>query len=179
MERQVIERLAMDLALGELNEDAATLFDAYLAEHPEARSWAQPMKTICTRTQEAIHAKTRDLGVPACRPAAQVHRSVPVRWVRLSRWAAVVAVSLGVGMGAGRWLESPTLTSPRIVALEGGRNTWQKDWYQVSNESGQGFWESKAAATLRSEPDRSSRRLESPPSLLEMLKQRQKERRHV
>jgi hypothetical protein len=104
---------------------------------------------------------------------------MPVRWARLGRWAAAVIVSLGIGAGAGRWLESNTLTSHPTVALERGRNTLQRDWRQVLNEPGKGFWESKATATLQSEPRRSSGSQESQPSPWEMLRQRQKERRHV
>ena len=37
MERETIERLAMDRTLGELDTDTTALFDAYLAEHPEVQ----------------------------------------------------------------------------------------------------------------------------------------------
>ena len=74
MERETIERLAMDLALGELNEDATTLFEAYLAEHTEAKRWAEPMTQTCIRTREAIMQKTQ--------AAARLAASEPVRLFR-------------------------------------------------------------------------------------------------
>jgi hypothetical protein len=178
MERQAIERLAMDLALGELNEDAAALFDAYLVEHPQAQPWAQSMKTICLRTQETIHAQTCPMGMPARQTAAQVYRR-PVSWGRVSRWAAVVAIALAIGIGAGRWLEPSQRASRPAVAVETTRRTLRNDWRQVLNESGGGFWESKAAAALQSPPRGPSDLQGSQPSLWEMLKQRQKEHRHV
>lgn len=177
MERQAIERLAMDIALGELNGDAAALFDTYLTEHPEARPWAQPMKAICLRTQAAIHAKTLQLKAPARR--ATTYRFMPIGWARLGRWAAVVALSLVIGIGAGRWLKPDAPTPRATVAVETPHNFIQGDWRRVLSEPGRGFWESRAAATLRSEPGRSSGSQESQPSLWEMFRQRQREFKHV
>jgi hypothetical protein len=177
MERQAIERLAMDLALGELNEEAAALFEAYLAEHPEAGQWAQPMKAICLRTQDAIHTKTQQLTTPAHRSTAL--RRVPIGWARLGRWAAVVTIALALGAVADRWLKHD-VPAPRLtVAVESTRNPLREDWRRVLNEPGQSFWESKAAAALGSKPERSHAQPASQPNLLEMFKQRQKERNHA
>ena len=46
MEREAIERLAMDSAAGELNQDAEALLRTYLAEHPQANEWAEDMLQI-------------------------------------------------------------------------------------------------------------------------------------
>ena len=54
MEREIIERLAVDLAAGELNEDVEALFRSYLAEHSEADKWAQDMLQVYEKTETAI-----------------------------------------------------------------------------------------------------------------------------
>jgi len=178
MERQAIERLAMDAALGELNEDAAALFQAYLTEHPEARQWAGPMAAICRRTQEAVVARTKPAAFSHLRSTSGGHRIVRFRLANAGRWAAVVIVSLALGAVAGRGLRSPAATAFRsTVSAETLRSSMQEDWQAVLNGRGRGFWESKAAAALQRQPVGSL--YEPKPSPWEMLKQRQKERRHA
>ena len=58
MEREAIEKLAMDSAAGQLNEDAETLLKEYLAEHPEAKKWFQDMQEIYANIQVAFNEKT-------------------------------------------------------------------------------------------------------------------------
>jgi hypothetical protein len=178
MERQVIERLAMDAALGELNEDAAALLEAYLTEHPETRLWAGPMTAICRRTQEAVVAKTRPAALSRLPCATGARQIVRVRLASVGRWAAVVIVSLVLGGAAGRWTMSPTeLASRPTASAETVRSSAQRDWRAVLNRRDLGFWEAKAAAALQRQPSGGS--YEPKPSPWEMLKQRQKERRHA
>ena len=61
MQREIIERLAMDRTLGELTEDAAALFETYLGEHPEIQEWAGQMAQTCELTRETINKKTQVL----------------------------------------------------------------------------------------------------------------------
>ena len=176
MERETIERLAIDRALGELNEDAATLFDAYLAEHGEARQWAEPMMHVCTRTREAIAQKTQ--------PADTVarHDSVRLPWIdrrALARWAAVIAIAAGLGIAIGRRsTPSPTQEPDTIVVRTVPREAGPEGWRRVLSESEQGFWQSKAVAMLQSQPREIPASTESGPSLWDRYRQFRKERSH-
>lgn len=102
MEREIIERLAIDLAAGELNEDEEALFRSYLAEHCQADKWAQDMLRVYEKTETAIEAKTTSAyaGVEA---AATAKALSPTRWWPVARWAAVVVFAVGVGFAVGRW----------------------------------------------------------------------------
>jgi anti-sigma factor RsiW len=176
MERQAIERLAMDAALGELNDDAATLFEAYLTEHPEARQWARPMKAICERTREAVAARTASAALPPRRAAPPARRISRARLANAGRWAAVVIVSLALGAAAGRRGKPPTESISHVAAsAETGRGPARRDWRAVLNGRGEGFWEAKAVATRQRHPGGGS--YEPRPSPWEMLKQRQEERK--
>jgi hypothetical protein len=175
MEHQIIERLAMDAALGELNEDAEALLDAYLAEHPDARRWAQHMQTVCARTQEAIDIKTRRKDAPTCIPAAIRPQRIVVPWARLGRWAAVVAISLIAGAVIGRWAGTHAIAPETNVAVETMHSGGFKNWQELLSEPGKGFWEAKAAAIWRSEPRRNANPQRN---LWETLRQLQKGHNH-
>ncbi len=177
MERQVIERLAMDAALGELNDDATALFEAYLTEHPEARQWARPMKAICERTREAVVARTAPAALSPRRAAPPARRISRTRLANAGRWAAVVIVSLALGAAAGRRGMPPTESIPHVASAETDRGPTRRDWRAVLNGRGEGFWEAKAVATLQRQPGGGS--YEPRPSPWEILKQRQEERRHA
>ncbi len=180
MERQAIERLAMDAVLGELNEDATALLEAYLTEHPETRLWAGPMTAICRRTQEAIVAKTKPAVLSHHPCATGARQIVRVRFASVGRWAAVVIVSLVLGGAAGRWTMPPTEPAPRPTAsAETVRSSVQRDWRAVLNGRDLGFWEAKAVAALQRQPGPVGGSYEPKPSPWEVLKQRQKERRHA
>jgi hypothetical protein len=174
MERETIERLAIDCALGELNEDAATLFEAYLAEHAEAKQWADPMMQTCIRTREAITQKMR--------AADTVVQPEPVRlswvnWGALGRWAAVIAISALLGVSVGRWsTPSQTQKPDTVVVRTASPDPGPEGWRRVLSESGQGFWQTKAVAMLQSQPREIPGSTESQPSLLGRYRQFRKER---
>jgi hypothetical protein len=175
MEREAIERLAMDAALGELSEDAKALLDLYLAEHPDAKQWAQQMTRLCTQTQSAIREKTQSKTEPSCVFPTTQRQSSSVPWMRLARWAAVVTVSLIAGAGVGRWSAPEASVLSPYVAAETIRNAGPRNWREIMSRPADGFWESKAAAIRNAEPRRN---ISSQPSLWETLKQLQKERNH-
>jgi hypothetical protein len=176
MKREMIERLAMDRALGELNDDVATLFETYLAEHAEARQWADPMTQTCTRTREAISRKTQ--------PSAQFAQPEPARlfrvdWSALARWAAVIAVAAGLGVAIGRRSAPvPTQRHETIVVRTAPREAGPEGWRRVLSETEQGFWQTKAIAMLQSQPREVPRSTESGPSLWDRYRQFRKERSH-
>jgi len=103
MKRDAIERLAIDSAAGELNEDAQALFRTYLTEHPRANKWAEDMLRIYGKTHAAIDAKikTADVGIKGAvfkaRPLSKV------KWLPVVRWAAVLILGSLIGFKAGRW----------------------------------------------------------------------------
>ncbi len=176
MKRETIERLAMDLALGELNEDAATLFEAYLAEHAEARQWAEPMTQTCIRTRQAIAQKTQ--------AAARLTPSEPVRlfpadWSALARWAAVIAVAALLGVAIGRRsAPSPTPEPETVIVRTAPRQAGAEGWRRVLGDSEQGFWQTKAVAMLRSQPREIQHSPDPGPSLWDRYRQFRKERSH-
>lgn len=175
MERDVVERLAIDRALGELDSDTEALFEAYLTEHAEARHWAQAMAQTCTTTREALRHKTRPvedhrhgIRVRAFRPGAAV-------WRTWGRWAAVILVSLGLGMTAGRWSISQP-TPSRTIVVQAEPTSAMEDWTQALSKSGQGFWEAKAVAMLQMKPERIPKTRATHRSLWDRYRQSRKER---
>lgn len=150
MDAERIERLAIDRALGELNEDAVVLLDTYLAEHPEAQPWARSMADTCARTREAIDKKTHntDAGnsVGGYRQPARIH------WARLGRWAALIAISLGIGAAVGRWSRPRFPVRDEKVAQAQSPVPAPEGWRQLLASPGQGFWQRKALAMMESKP---------------------------
>lgn len=176
MERETIERLAIDRALGEMNEDAAALFEAYLAEHAEGRQWAEPMMQVCTRTRDAIAQKTL--------PADTVARPESVRlpWIdrrTVARLAAVIALPAGLGVAIGRRsAPSPTQKHETVIVQPAPREAGPEGWRRVLSESEQGFWQTKAVAMRQSQPREVPASTESGPSLWDRYRQFRKERSH-
>ncbi|MHC4086070.1 MAG: hypothetical protein ACYSWZ_17725 [Planctomycetota bacterium] len=98
MKREIIERLAIDSAAGELNEDALALFNAYLAEHPQAVQWAEDIAGVYKETEAAIDAKIGD-AMPVIKTNHQLH----LNWFSFGRWAAALIVAALIGFTGGRW----------------------------------------------------------------------------
>lgn len=176
MKREMIERLAMDRALGELNDDVATLFETYLAEHAEARLWAEPMTQTCIQMRDAIARQTQ--------PSAQFAEPEPARlfradWSALARWAAVIAVAAVLGAAIGRRsAPSPTPEPETVIVRTAPREAGLEGWRRVLSETEQGFWQTKAIAMLQSQPREVQRSTESRPSLWDRYRQFRKERSH-
>ncbi|NLZ03860.1 MAG: hypothetical protein GXY19_01640 [Phycisphaerae bacterium] len=172
MKRETIERLAMDRALGELNEDAATLFETYLAEHAEARQWAEPMTQTCIRTRQAIAQKTQPSSAQLAPP-----KPFRVDWSALARWAAVIAVAAILGAAIGRRsAPSPTPEPETVIVRTVPRQAGAEGWRRVLGETEEGFWQTKAVAMLQSQPREVQRSTESGPSLWDRYRQFRKER---
>jgi len=167
MDRDALERLAMDRAGGELDADTEALLGAYLADHPEARRAAAEMESAYRRCREAIAAQveaaarpfpagqagratrapgraTRDSG-RATRAARAPRRSVG-RW--LARAAAVLAI-LGLGAGGGWWLGRQA--GPRTVpAMPAAPAVAQADVSPLDRLGP--FWREKVATLLEGRP---------------------------
>ena len=128
------------------------------------RPWAKSMTAACAQTRDAIDIKTTRNDMPAM----PTRRWASIRWAPAARWAAVVMISLMIGVGIGR---RPSPTTPSVnVAIDTPRNTGARNWQDMVRR-GNGFWGSKAAALLQSSP----RRAAAPqPNLWETLRQLQK-----
>jgi len=148
MERETIERLAMDRTLGELDADTTALLDAYLAEHPEMRPWAEGMSRTCERTREAIARKTQTSSTDTQPHKARVYRLRRIPWGAPARWAAVILISLGIGAGVGRQFR-PGVSAPRPVLVQAQPTPARAGWERIAGASGDGFWETKAVAMLQ------------------------------
>jgi hypothetical protein len=103
MKREAIERLAIDSAAGELNEDILALFDAYLAEHPQAGQWAEDIAGVYKETEAAIDAKTSGANAGDALPAIKAKPLVRAKWWAIGRAAAGLIVAAIIGFAGGRW----------------------------------------------------------------------------
>ena len=152
MERQIIERLAIDHALGELDADTAALFETYLAEHAEAQDWAQAMAQTCVRTREAIRQKTQPTDEHRRSDRTGTPWPHTIAWQTYGRWAAVILVSLAIGAALGRRFRAPAST-PKTIVIQAQSTPEQQDWRQFLSKSERGFWETKAVAMLQPKTD--------------------------
>lgn len=152
MERETIERLAMDSAVGELDEDMQALFRAYLDEHPEANKWAEDMLQIYRMTEVTIQTKTQTVPAEITAPI-KVGHLWRLNWLQITRWAAVVVFAACIGLLVGRLTKSPELLqrSEEIVASSTG-TAEQPD--SDSRDIDDGFWKDKALAMLSARPQR-------------------------
>ncbi len=149
MEREAIERLAMDSAAGELNQDAEALLGMYLAEHSQANKWAEDVRQIYDKTEAAIKTKTAHAGVgkviPGITPVSKV------RWLSVARWAAVIALGIVIGFTAGRW--EGVDNTHRIALQEPSRDSKQVETVSDLKERYAGtFWGDKMLALLEHKP---------------------------
>ena len=149
MEREAIERLAIDSTAGELSQDTNALLRTYLTEHPQANKWAEDVRHIYDKTEAAIrtkiaHASTGKV-VPKTRLISQV------RWLSITRWAAVIALGIIIGFTAGRW--SQTDSAYRIALQESRQNSKQVETVSDLKERYAGtFWGDKMLALLEHKP---------------------------
>jgi len=101
MKREEIERLAIDSAVGELNEDAEALFQTYLTGNPQAKQWAEAVRQVYDETEAAIRTKTAlaegQKAAPRMTPALRLN------WLPVARWAAAIILGTVIGFTAGRW----------------------------------------------------------------------------
>jgi len=151
MKRERIERLAIDSAAGELNEDVQILFDAYLAEHPQAGQWAEDIARIYKETETAIGAKTRDADAGRGMPAVKISRLSDMKWRSFGRWAAALIVGALVGFTGGRWTINGE--TDRIAFIKPERPAVEVKTISDLKEKYAGtFWGDKVLALLESRP---------------------------
>jgi predicted DNA binding CopG/RHH family protein len=177
MERENIERLTIDAAAGELNQDAETLFGAYLAEHPEASRWARNMLQTYEKTQAAIHTKTANADVSSGRPVIKKKGLPYLRWQSLIRWAAVLLVGIVIGHVAPR-RPAADRTGPTVLGEPHQRQAHVKTVQDLKQKYAGTFWGDKILALMEHRPRQFYRGTTSDTSLWDRYRQYVKEKHH-
>ena len=161
MEREAIEKLAMDSAAGQLNEDAEVLLKEYLAEHPEANKWFMDMQEIYTNTQFAFDEKTASVKQPT-----ENKPSHKFNWFPVFRLAAVIAIALIIGAAAGRW-SKPQIPQQKQQQVIASSDMNTKSQGIRLEDIGDGFWREKFMAMLNSSTAKTHKDYIAGPSLWE------------
>jgi hypothetical protein len=174
MEREIIERLAIDRTLGELDADTVALLDAYLAEHDEARQWVQAMEQTCRQTRDAVVQKTQSVAPYRQLSLSSSRGPRGISWQTWGRWAAVILVSVGIGVTAGRWSRTP-VSSTETVVVQAQSPEAGGGWRQLMSRPGRGFWETKAVAMMQVEPSETPRVRATQQGLWDRYRQSRKE----
>lgn len=151
MKRERIERLAIDVAANELNEDAEALFSAYLGEHPKAKKWAEQMLTTFEQTQAAIAEKTSWANMTGGTAFVGRKPAGRVKWRSVGRWAAAVTFGILVGFVGGRWGTTDETTGISLT-----ERAWEptpvKSISDLKEKYAGTFWGDKILALLEHKP---------------------------
>jgi hypothetical protein len=151
MEREIIERLAIDSAAGELNEDVEALLRAYLAEHPEAGPDSEEMLRVYKETAAAIEAKTR--GADDAMAAVRMNRLRYPAWRSFGRLAAALIVGALIGFAGGR--RQTTGETGGVAFVQPQRPAEQvKTISDLKEEYAGTFWGDKVLALMEQKPGR-------------------------
>ena len=171
MEREIIERLAIDSAAGELNEDIDILLQDYLAEHKDANKLFQEIRNIYNKTQAAFDIKTASFKQPsAIKPSLKFNR------LSLLRTAAIIIISACIGIIAGRWSMQDMPQQESKYAAVNSDASAKRTGINLNN-LGEGFWQEKIAAMVNPSPVREHREDNSGHSLMEQYRQYLKEKK--
>jgi hypothetical protein len=151
MNRDIIERLAIDSVMGELNEDAEALFRSYLDGRPQARQWAEDVRKIYSEAETAFQIKTTHADAKEIAPGMRAHSISWAGWLPIVRWAAVIALGALIGFTVGRW---KMLGNPNGVALhESSRDVKPVETVSDLKRRYAGtFWGDKVLALLEHKP---------------------------
>ncbi|MBN1973059.1 MAG: hypothetical protein JW787_05435 [Sedimentisphaerales bacterium] len=172
MDREKIERLAMDSAAGELNEDVKALLQEYLAEHSQAKKWFLEMQETYSNTQAAFDVKTAYI-----KKTSENKPSLKFDWLPFLRIAAIVVISVCTGIAAGRWSKQNVPQQESELIVKTPAVSAKRDSFSLDN-LGEGFWRNKITAMLNPSPTRVHIEKSSGRSLLEQYQQYLKERNH-
>jgi len=149
MKREIIERLSIDSAAGELNEDVEAIFREYLKEHPEANPGSEEMARIYEETAAAIGAKTGR--AKAGEPIVKAERLVPLNRRAFGRWAAVLIVGALIGFAGGRLQISGERS--KVAFIQPKQSSSQiKTISDLKEEYAGTFWGDKALALIEQRP---------------------------
>ncbi|HPZ97037.1 MAG TPA: hypothetical protein PL151_08210 [Phycisphaerae bacterium] len=154
MQRDVLERLAMDRAMGALSADVEQLLDAYQRLAPEAAATADEIERTVRLARAALAEKQ-----PSSMPAFPVAGFQQIeRWrrrVRQFTYAGGLAACLTIGLGLGRMtvpVASAPVPGPSAVEIVQTSDTHESDFANAtepkptqfarsdSNDNDAGFW---------------------------------------
>lgn len=151
MNVEQIERLTMDRLNGELNEDTASLLQAYLTEHPE---WVETIGRIeaAHRTVAEIYRQKQETS-QVMPDFARLSRR-PFRGAPILMQAALILLAVGIGTFIGRQFApggsstepSSSLPVTSSVALQPADDAG--DLYPQDD----GFWRDYARHSLETKP---------------------------
>lgn len=177
MKREIIERLTIDSAAGELNEDVQALFDAYLAEHPQAGQWAEDIAGVYKETEAAIDAKTSDAVAGGAMPVIKINRQLRLNWFSFGRAAAALIVAALIGFTGGRW---PINDKTNVITFtKPARPQEQVETISDLKEKYAGtFWGNKVLALVESRPGQRYKADLQDASFWKKYKQYKKEKPH-
>jgi hypothetical protein len=148
MEREIIERLAIDSAMGELDEDVKMLLAEYLAEHRSAKQWYDEILEDYEMTASAVNTKIKEAALMP--PVTSVKKAavlLNLNWRPIARWAAVLIFASLVGVGIGRWSKERKFYA-RSSFQETERNLPSKESIANALRGDGSFWHKKAIAFL-------------------------------
>jgi hypothetical protein len=151
MKREAIERLAMDSAAGELNEDVEALFRAYLKGHPEAKPGSEEMLWIYKETAAAIEVKTRRAAAGVGLPSVKLNRLFGLNWRSFGRAAAALIVGVLIGFTGGR-LQIANETSMGTFIQPKSPAEHVKTLSDLKEEYTGTFWGDKVLALIEQGP---------------------------
>lgn len=98
MDRETLESLMLDRALGGLSPEVAALLDAYLATSPEARAQAAAFEQVAAAAREALRSENL-VTLPAF-PLQRMERARRIgRGLRLAGYIGSMAACVLIGFG--------------------------------------------------------------------------------
>lgn len=116
MDRDVLERLITDRALGTLAPDAAALLDAYLEREPEAARLRDEIEGAVQLTRQVLAEDTI-----SSMPAFPIDGLRQIeRWRRRVRWTGYItglAACLVIGVGIGTWMAAQSAAATGSVRI--------------------------------------------------------------
>lgn len=139
MTNEQLERLAMDRACGQMNEDTEALLAAYLAEHPEAQQIAGAFAGVCGRCEKALTAMQTK---PLPRAIESPKRLFIGPRILTYRHAAMLLLGVLLGLAIGR-LGTPAAPQEQFAA--GPDSVKTKSGSPLASIE-DGFWKEKADA---------------------------------
>jgi len=155
MNREQIERLAMDSAAGELNEDAETLLKEYLSEHHRENQWAQQMRELYKMTSQTIETKAAHSSQKTSKVTPK-QTSWKLNFSAIARWAAAILVFTLIGAGLGRWSKQPEPISQPVsgpVTNVISSRSQQERPADITIMPTEGFWRDKAVSMMTTKPN--------------------------
>lgn len=146
MQRDTIERLAMDMAMGQLDDDVKTLLTDYLDEHPNEKTWAHEMIKDCNIIEDTLKTKTK---LPQAQYKKQNFKKTIIflnaNIKSFSKVAAVFIFASMIGIGFSRFPKQLE-TFTKLPGREQKSEFLIRQITPDTPEQGEGFWQVKAAA---------------------------------